>query len=121
MRILRVARAFILVAFGHGGRCVVGCTTPALIGLGSHGEDQCSTVGDVGVAEPGLVPGLAIERGGLNVFVLRGVIAGDDVEIVAIAHVHGDLVEDGAADDVVGARGVDGIEAHRAHDAPGGR
>lgn len=78
-----------------------------------------AAVGDVGVGEPGFVPGFSVEGGGLDVEVFFGVVFCLDDEGFAVAQAQGDFVEDGGADGVVGAGGVNGVKSHGAEDVPG--
>src|SRR3546814_21085175 len=66
-----------------------------------------------------LVPRLAVKRRRLDVDVRVRIIARDDAQRLAIAHVEAGVVEQRAADDILLARRIDGVEAERRQRIPG--
>lgn len=68
--------------------------------------------------EPGLVQWLPVERGGLNVLVVRGLVERADCEHTPVLKRNLDLIEDRTSNVVSGAAGAHGIEAHGAEDVP---
>jgi hypothetical protein len=70
------------------------------------------------VGEPRLAPELVVERGGLNVLVLRRDMLSQDSEDLAVSHCDAAAVEDGAADLVDGTSRAFGIEAQGTEDIP---
>src|SRR6185437_16472048 len=64
----------------HRRRRIGRISAPGLVRRRPHRKHQSGAVRDVRLAEPGFVPRLAVECGGLDVEVLRRVVARDDLE-----------------------------------------
>src|SRR3546814_12055470 len=77
----------------HRWRRGVGGGPPFLVRLRPHREDEGRALLDVVVAEPRLVPRLAVERRRLDVRVCRRILLRDDPQLLAVAHVETDVVE----------------------------
>ena len=69
-----------------GGRGVFFPTAPGLVGFWPHSQDELTPVSDIGVIDPWLVKGLAIQSCGLDVHVLCRVVLCLDYEYAISRH-----------------------------------
>src|SRR6266702_7834317 len=92
---------------------------PGHVLIDSHLQYEFASTSDIGVCKPRLVPWLAVESGGLYVFVLRRYMVRLHSENLAIAHRDAAAREDGASNLVDCAPRALRIEAQRAEDIPG--
>src|SRR5580658_5765332 len=96
----------------HRGRCCPWIAAPLPVRRGSHHKLKFSAICDIGMRKPGLVPRFAVQRRGLNVYVLLRVMTRCNFEGLAVAHVHDHMVEERASENVVRARRINGVETY---------